>query len=163
MKCIECGAELKTKVVKEYAYDESGLDNVMLLGIEVSRCKNGHEEVSIPRIEDLHRTIAMELVNQPIKLRGGEVRFLRKCLGYSGVAFAPMMGVSPETLSRWENDKEPIGSIADRLLRMMVHSRAPLDTYPLEKLAGVGSKEAPRPPVTLRPIKSGWALEVAPS
>lgn len=47
------------------------------------------------------------------------------------------MGVTPETVSRWENGREPIGPVADRLLRLMVVTKAPKRMYSIEALAGL--------------------------
>lgn len=48
------------KVRKEsYRYDESGFKHVTLVGVDVTRCPRcDNYEISIPRIEELHRLIA---------------------------------------------------------------------------------------------------------
>ena len=116
MKCTECGTTMKTQR-ENYRYDESGLKKVTLVGIEVSRCPRcGNYEVSIPHMEDLHRLIARAVIEKTTRLTSEEVRFLRKSLGWSGVDFARNMGVTEETVSRWENGAVPIGPQADRLL-----------------------------------------------
>ncbi len=138
MKCMECGANMTTEKVREYPYLEAGIEGVYLSGVKVSRCANGHEEVAIQNVEGLHRMLAFAVTARPAKLHGAELRFLRKYLGFAGVTFAPIMGVTPETLSRWENDKEPMGATAERLVRVLVHRVAPIEEYPLEQLAHVG-------------------------
>src|SRR5437867_9817768 len=53
MKCHQCGHQMKT-ARENYLYKESGLPNVTLMGIEVSRCRScGEHEAVIPRIEQL--------------------------------------------------------------------------------------------------------------
>jgi transcriptional regulator with XRE-family HTH domain len=43
------------------------------------------------------------------------------------------MGVQPETVSRWENDKATMNEQAERLLRMMVaEDTSIIDTFPEE-------------------------------
>ena len=65
-------------------------------------------------------------------LRGGivepapEIRFLRKYLGWSTADFASRMGTARETVSRWESGAVPMGSQADRLLRLLVATAAPV-------------------------------------
>ena len=87
MKCTECGTTMKTQR-ENYRYDESGLKEVTLVGIEVSRCPRcGNYEVSIPHMEDLHRLIARAVIEKTTRLTSEEVRFLRKSLGWSGVDF----------------------------------------------------------------------------
>lgn len=88
----------------------------------------------LPKIEQLHRAIALGVVAKRPRLTAAEIRFLRKYLGWSGAAFAKHMGVTPESVSRWENDREQMGAVADRLLRLMVVTRAPVSEY--ERLLG---------------------------
>jgi putative zinc finger/helix-turn-helix YgiT family protein len=148
------------KVAREnYSYSACGLPYVTLRGIEVRRCpKCGEHEAVIPRIEDLHRTIARAVAEKPARLAAAEIRFLRKYLGWSSTDFAQHMGVTLESVSRWENDREPIGPIADRLLRLMVATMAPVKDYPVDTLAHLDDS---REPIRLRmqPAKSGWEAE----
>ena len=64
------------------------------------RPKCGEHEVAIPRIEDLHRTIAQAVIAKRERLTPAEIRFLRKFLGWSGADFAAHVGTTPETVSR---------------------------------------------------------------
>lgn len=106
------------------------LPGVVLVGVEVRRCPNcGEYEVVIPRIEELDRTIAAAVIRKPSRLSAAEIRFLRKYLDLSGADLARKMGTKPETVSRWESNKQPMGAQADRLLRLMVAYRAALKNY----------------------------------
>src|SRR5207248_8367211 len=102
MKCPECG-EAEMKVVhRDYAYVESGLPNVVLLGLEFRTCpKCGEEERVIPRLAQLHRLIAERVAGKEARLPGAEIGFLRKHLGWSGEDFAGVLDVRPEPVSRW--------------------------------------------------------------
>jgi len=122
MDCEACGGTMRervTTVARPYAYSLSGLDNVWLVGIRVRRCaKCGNELPIIPRIAELHRLIARTLVELRRPLRGQEIRFLRKHAGLAGQAFAAMLGIRPEHLSRVENGHTAtFGAPADRLTR----------------------------------------------
>ena len=64
--------------------------------------------------------MAITRSNDPLKLNGRDIRFLRKALGYSGKELAGRMEVTAETVSRWENDRELIGSTSEKLLRLIV-------------------------------------------
>jgi len=98
-----------------------GLPGITLQGVEVSRCgKCGEYEVAIPRIEELHRSIAQTVISKKERLTPAEIRFLRKHLGWTGAEFAAHFGAARETVSRWENGSAPMGPTADRLLRMIV-------------------------------------------
>ncbi len=127
MKCPECKTEMESRKVN-HKYTESGLPNVVLVGIEVRHCpKCGEEQIVIPRLEELHRVIAFKVASQAARLNGAEIRFLRKWLGWSGATFAKTIGVAAETVSRWENDKEAMGTTAERLLRLMAIRQKPVE------------------------------------
>jgi hypothetical protein len=72
------------------------------------------------------------------------------------------MGMTPETISRWETGAEPIGPTADRLLRLMVATRDPVSEYPLEMLTTI-TKESPAQAVRLgvKRDKEGWHAAAA--
>ena len=158
MKCPECRAEMTAHLVPAYRYTESGLPNVVLHGVTRLECPNGHGgAVSIPRLAGLARVLARAVASGPARLGGAEIRFLRKYLGWSGVDFARTMGVDPATVSRWENDKEPMGPVAERLLRLMAVRGIPVDEYPTERLADVARDDAPRRGrLDLSISPSGW-------
>jgi transcriptional regulator with XRE-family HTH domain len=71
------------------------------------------------------------------------------------VDFANLIGVSPETVSRWENKKETMGPSAERLLRMLVVHKLPIQQYPIETLTQISAK-ARLKPISLRPKGDGW-------
>jgi putative zinc finger/helix-turn-helix YgiT family protein len=160
----------------DWPYEASGLRNVVLLGVDVSRCSAcGEEEVKIPAIEGLHRAIAQTIVRKQERLAPPEIRFLRKCLGLSAVDLAKHMGTTPETVSRWEHGATSMGVTADRLLRMMVVSQEPprgqapasrgqascppTNNYPLDTLKSVASRAARQRLLRLRRERdNGWTL-----
>lgn len=130
MKCEECGGQMIVERDAVRRYDIGGLPHVVLQGVEVSRCqKCGKEEVAIPRLGQLHHVIAMYLVRQPRMLAPVEIRFLRKHTGYTTGEFAQIMGVARETVSRWETGGQPMGPVADRLLRVVVLTHEPTEDY----------------------------------
>lgn len=155
--CIECG-ETMERHIEDVPFDPA-LPGIVLAGIAVFRCpKCGYYEVEIPHLDDLHRSIALHLVRQSRRLQGAEVRFLRKWLGWSGQDFAKHMGVSAETVSRWENEREPIGATSDRLLRLMVLFGRPVTDYTLDRLAEISDapSAATVQPARFAPTKKGW-------
>jgi putative transcriptional regulator len=156
MTCMECGSQMKTKR-ENYKYDASGLRGITLIDVEVSRCGEcGEEEVTIQNIEGLHRAIALTIVQKREKLAGDEIRFLRKYLGLSGGDFAEHIGVSMETVSRWEHDRTPMGVTADRFLRWLVVTREPVSHYPLEMLKGLARDKPKRLKVGMKSDEGGW-------
>src|SRR6266545_3612241 len=68
---------------------------------------------------------------------GGEVfRLMRKVLGMRAVDLAELLGVTPETISRWETDKHPIDHEALALLSLLVMDHAKGSTASLDALRG---------------------------
>jgi putative zinc finger/helix-turn-helix YgiT family protein len=157
MRCLVCGTPMDTRR-ENYQYTASGLPHVTLEQVEVSRCPHcGETEVAIPRIEALHRAIATALVRKRARLAPEEIRFLRKSLGWSGVDFAARMGTTPETVSRWEQGKTPMGIIADRLLRLLVVTQAPVQDYSTDLLLGIAEEPKARAmPLGLRVDDEEW-------
>jgi putative zinc finger/helix-turn-helix YgiT family protein len=156
-KCRNCGKAEMSSRAETYLYKESGLPSVVLVGVEVRRCPScGHHELVLPRVAELHRTIAHALIHKHSRLSGAEVRYLRKHLGWSGADFARHVGVDPSTVSNWENDKDPIGSASDRLLRLMVVHGAPVDDYSLDELTKIENEQTPPFQVRVSPKGRGW-------
>jgi len=162
MKCLVCGATMKTKR-ENFRYDACGLPNITLVGVEVSRCsKCGEFEVALEHMADLHQTIADAVIHKPARLSAAEIKFLRKYLGWSGSDFADHIGATPETVSRWENDATAMGAQADRALRLMVATQQPVKDYALETLKRIGDAKTPHPVrLGMTRDKAGWHAEAA--
>ncbi|MGH7826704.1 MAG: type II TA system antitoxin MqsA family protein, partial [Candidatus Binatia bacterium] len=104
--------------VRDYEYVESGLNNVLLKNITVHECaKCGELLPEIANVKQVHKWIAEYLVKKQSPLTGAEFRFLRKQMGMGAAELAGFLGVTPVTMSRWENGKETVGPQSDRLLR----------------------------------------------
>lgn len=161
MKCQQCGGANAERQKGNHLYSESGLPNVTLVGVTLVSCPDcGARGVMIPKIEKLHAALAEMLITTVPKLSGPEVRFLRKYLGLSGVDFAERMGVAAATVSRWENDKEPIGGVAERLLRLMVAHEKRVASYVLDDTARIAARKAPKR-LEARLSESGWEAHAA--
>lgn len=162
MNCPTCGSADLNITREAYKYDESGLSNVTLVDIEIRRCSSCGEVMPvIPRLEELHRTIARAIVEQRCRLSPSEVRFLREYLGHSREAFANRIGVKRETLSRWENGKEQLGGIADRLLRMLVVQEKRVENYDSAALSQINGDDRQVPNFRVARAGSDWRLAAA--
>ena len=163
MKCPTCrNHTMQIAHPSAYRYALSDLSNVILHGVTIETCPGcGEETLSIPRMAELHRTIALAIANQPARLSGAEIRFLRKHLGWSGVDFAHALVVTPETVSRWENEKDPMGPTAERLLRLLAVRERPIEDYPTARLADVARDDGERwERIDLRMGQRGWQVEM---
>lgn len=143
MRCTFCESEMVTGR-EHHPYKEAGLIGIILLDLDVSRCgRCGYYRLGIRDAEGLHRTIAEILIGKTARLAGSEIRFLRRCLGLSETDLARRLGVTIETVSRWEHGSSGMRVSADRLLRVIAAmdleiSRPPLDhmgTAPREETA----------------------------
>lgn len=158
MKCHECGGEL-TITKGRHHYTGSGLPNVFVDGVETRACPAcGTSEVAIPRVARLHRTLALAVAKSAARLTGAEIRFLRKHIGWSGRDFARHFGVTPETVSRWENDREPMGAVAGRLLRILSVRDQPVESYPTEQLSEVAQTEPVAVSLSATATSAGWSV-----
>ena len=161
--CRTCHeGEMKT-TTENRLYVESGLPNVVLVGVDVRRCpKCGAFEVLLPRVAELYRVIAKAVIHKPARLSGAEVKFLRKHLGWSGADFAAHMGVDPTTVSAREHERKPFGTSSDRLLRLMVARQAPVEDYSLDQLTKIADvQQGPPRNVEIRSRDHGWQMSAS--
>ncbi len=145
MKCPSCKRPMVSKKT-DYHYVDCGLKNIFLNGIEVKKCEEcGEEEIVLPNLEELHSLIAHDIAMQPERLRPEEIRFLRTHLGFSGVDFAKLVSVTPESVSRWENDADrKMEPHTEKLLRLMIlASMGPFRDYEEFKNFGLTNKKTP--------------------
>jgi DNA-binding transcriptional regulator YiaG len=75
---------------------------------------------------------------------GETFRFMRKALGLRAVDLAELLGVAPETLSRWENGQRPVDRAAWVALGAMAQERLEGRTTMLERLKAL-IKPSPLP------------------
>jgi len=117
--CSNCGAHAGV-VCGAYRFEESGLRNVILLGIELIRCqKCGNEDPVIPNMAGLIQCLALAVVEKPWRLKGDEVRYIRKYLKMTGEEFGRHIGVDKTCVSKWENEEERVGTTSDRMIRAL--------------------------------------------
>jgi putative zinc finger/helix-turn-helix YgiT family protein len=122
--CNSCGKEARI-ITGNYRFDEVGLP-VILKDVKLRECKEcGSTDPIIPNLNGLMHAIAFAVVTHPCKLRGEEVRFLRKYLGMGGEHFSKLVDVDKTTLSKWENGQQDIGKNSDRLIRFVAVSKSP--------------------------------------
>lgn len=161
MKCAQCGKQMRA-ARENYLYRECGLTNVTLVGVEVSRCPScGEHEAVIPKIEQLHRVIAAMIARKIPRLGPAEIRFLRKYLSWSGGDFAEHIGVSAETVSRWENGSAAMGPAAERLLRLSALTREPAGDYSLDLLKAVAQQRPSAQRLQVSVKGGSWSAKAA--
>lgn len=127
MKCVRCGTEV-TERRGEVDYDS--LPGTRLKNVPIRECPEcGESYTGIPNMEGLDETLAKLVISQSTRLTGDEIRFLRKYLGLSQEDLARKMGVQPESISRWENERANMSEPHERLLRSIAVHETPVDDY----------------------------------
>ncbi len=123
MKCGNCGVDVRV-VRGDYEFKESGLPGLVLRDIELIKCgKCGNVDPVLPRVDELMHIAAVAILEKPYRLRGEELRFLRKHIDANQEEFARLLHIDKTTLSKWENNEDAIGLQSDLLARAVVISR----------------------------------------
>ena len=87
---------------KFYHYTECGLSNIYLInGYKIIETNQG-QAFSINDMDGLHKAIAMFLVSSKKDFSGAEIRFIRHEMLMSQDTLAHLLGVSDQTIRRWE-------------------------------------------------------------
>jgi len=122
-ECSKCGSEARI-VRGDYDFKETGLRDLVLLDIQLIKCgKCGNVDPILSGVDDLMDLIAVAILQKPYRLQGEELRFLRKHIGVGQEEFAKLLHVDRTTLSKWENNEDPIGVQSDLWARTVVISR----------------------------------------
>jgi transcriptional regulator with XRE-family HTH domain len=105
----------------EYVLDGLGTSFEVILHNAVERrvAEKG-PEVFIPDYQGLIKQIAISRSFHPAKLRGGDIRFLRKTLGMKAKELAAKLDISPEHLSRCEQGSKVLSPNSEKVLRSIV-------------------------------------------
>lgn len=83
-------------------YTDCGLDNIYLMnGFEVEVI-DGEEFFTVKDIDGLHEAIGLHIVLEKKAPTGSEMRFLRTEMGLSQADLASKLGVSDQSVARWE-------------------------------------------------------------
>lgn len=155
--CEKCGEEMRAE---RGDYPDPDLPGVVLVGIAMPRCLTcSAREIEIPHIEALHRLLASAIVSKHGRLAPSEIRFLRSSTGWTGVEMARHLGVTPEAVSRWENGKDTIGALADRLVRMVAAAQVGVHA-PVDVLTELTDDAAPLA-LRVRFGHDGWRISGA--
>lgn len=156
-RCSNCSKPAHV-IHGNYEFKESGLENVVLCGIEIIRCAHcGNEDPILPALDHLFRAIALALITKPYRLVGEEVRFLRKYLKFTGDKLSRLLHVDKTTLSKWENNDDPVGTQSDLAIRLIVMS---LDKGLKKKLPKVVEEEFEK--IQFLPVAGDRSKKFAP-
>jgi DNA-binding transcriptional regulator YiaG len=117
-----------------FHFTASGLSNVWLLnGFTIEVTPHG-EGVRIEDVDGLHKALAHAIVTAKAAFTGEELRFLRKYLQLSQAGLGRLLGLSDQSIARWEKGQGAIDPSAERLVRMVVRERLGEDADWIEAL-----------------------------
>ncbi len=83
--------------------------------------ENGEVTIEIPKVQELKATAAIKRCLMPLKLRGCEMKAMRKIMKMTLKQLAGKMDgrTAPETIARWESESQPIGGYAEKVFRLL--------------------------------------------
>ena len=116
MKAIE-------QIIGEYdATPLVGLHTIVIDAAIKRVDENGEETIELPKLRDLIAAAAIMRCLMPIRLRGSEMKAMRKAMRMTLADLAHKLDArtAPETVSRWETEAQPMGVYVEKLLRLLV-------------------------------------------
>lgn len=150
-QCNSCGQAFGPgQTLPTYKTDILGIPLHLVNAVRTYSCECTEDpEIVIPNQQGLIAASAVLRALMPHKLNGSEIRYLRKACALSAKDLADLLSVVPETISRWENDKKPIGLLHEKLLRFNVAAKledqAPLITVDFNEIMEMKMTGFPQP------------------
>lgn len=133
-----------------YRYTDSGLDNVIIEGVNFLKDDSGEECLIIPNINGLHKTIAHGIVVRRAAMSGREFRFIRTEMGMTQAELANMLHREALAVSRWERGECPIDANAEAIVRLYAIQALKLPDSPdVREIAGWCIPSAETPPIVI--------------
>lgn len=118
--------ELKRKVSEMHRVLET-YDATTLIGLKVivhgAVIEDTEDDaIEVPNLNQLKASVAMARCLTPIRLRGSEMKAMRKIMKLTLAELAEKLDerTAPETVSRWESEAQPMGGYAEKLFRLLV-------------------------------------------
>lgn len=132
MRCIQC---------KSGVTEASSVNDEIRIGgyvfkteMPAERCtKCGETYIAGPDLERFDLLVARALATQGV-ISGATFRFMRKALAMRAADLGNLLGVRPETISRWETEKGPVDPCAFATLGGMVIDRLAGNTSTVDRL-----------------------------
>jgi DNA-binding transcriptional regulator YiaG len=144
-----------------YHYRACGLDDIYLVsGYEIKEI-DGERSININDMDGLHHAIALYLIEHKKTLKPKEIRFFRRQLGLTQVQLANIMGVTDQTVARWEKGQVTIPDGSDRMLRLL-YLMSEMDDEEQRDLMGFLKQiaemdESLDEPICFEETENGWA------
>jgi DNA-binding transcriptional regulator YiaG len=131
MRCVTCKNETAKPADVELRREVAGhVFTATVRGLACSSCGETFTEGADG--ERFDYAVAAELAKATPS--GEAFRFMRKLAGLRAADLGALLGVTNDTISRWETDKSPIDRGAFTLLGLIVHDQAAGSTETLDAL-----------------------------
>jgi putative zinc finger/helix-turn-helix YgiT family protein len=141
-RCVQCGGQSLRDDTREDTLTVGTRTFSARLPMQVcTSCGEGY--IPGPAIEAFENAVTRALVDAGAS-DGAAVRWLRKAAGLSAVALGTLLDVRPETVSRWENDANPVPRMAVYTLGTLALAAVHGQTSPVARLRVLA--EPPPPP-----------------
>lgn len=84
--------------------------------------EQGEVSIELPKLRELLASAAIARCLMPIRLRGWEIKAMRKIMRLTLAELAKKLDerTAVETVSRWESEAQPMGGYAEKLLRLLI-------------------------------------------
>jgi DNA-binding transcriptional regulator YiaG len=107
------------QIIREY--DTTTLVGLRSIVRDAAVYDDTDDTVEVPNLDDLMATAAVTRALMPIRLRGAEMKAMRKIMGFTLAELASKLDekTAVETVSRWESG-QPMGGYAEKLFRLLV-------------------------------------------
>lgn len=114
------------KDIKQYRYDECGLSNVLIEGLQM---QDDTDEacVIMPNVYGLHRLIATDLLTTKGKMRGEEIRFIRTEIGLTPKDLGELMDKGEREIKHVEKGSKSLSVIDEAWFRSLAMERLELN------------------------------------
>ncbi len=121
-QCPNCGAaRLESRVVKRKRHVAGHVFTADLPARVCAECGTTYFDDRV--VGQFDTLVAAKLAEAGVT-ESGALKFMRKVTGLQGKEFAELLAVRPETVSRWEQGKRPIGRATYAIIRQLVYERA---------------------------------------
>lgn len=152
-RCAICKSTNLHQVEEKHAITvqlRAGPLRIVVTGVPALECGScGEAFLEGADLESADLLAAAELANRGIQ-EGAAFRFMRKAVGLRGVDVANLLNVREATVSRWENDHDPVDLAAWAALAAIVSEKLAGQTTTMDRLRASRAPREATGPVRLR-------------
>jgi transcriptional regulator with XRE-family HTH domain len=124
-KCKNCESQNSSQtLLSEYNCDRLGAPFPVILidSVKVTKCDkcNSILGYELKDVRGLLAAVAITRALHPLIINGATIKFLRKSVNLTGKELSYQLGITPEYLSKCENNKERFSVTLEKYFRLLV-------------------------------------------